>query len=118
MAGLVPAIHALLRSQDVDARHKATTVRHGLCFHAAFSIAAPVRLARRHWTARVARAPKSKTVCGSGFGGGDLWRSSAIGRRCIRLAWISLAKASGLWTILLASCARRSSRKAMRATAI
>jgi len=23
MAGLVPAIHALLRSQDVDARHKA-----------------------------------------------------------------------------------------------
>jgi hypothetical protein len=33
--------------QDVDARHKATSVRHVLCFHAAFSIGSQARLARR-----------------------------------------------------------------------
>src|SRR5438876_2177614 len=32
MAGLVPAIHVFVcRTKDVDARHKATTVRHDLC---------------------------------------------------------------------------------------
>src|SRR5882757_2212257 len=105
MAGLVPAIHAFLAqcSQDVDARRKATAVWHGLCFHAAFAIAAQARFAGRRGAVRVAAGPRSNTVCCPGSGGSDIWRSSAIARRCIRFARMSLAKASGLFTILLAS---------------
>src|SRR5260370_31904803 len=70
--------------------------------HAAFSVAAPARIWLRRCAARVACGPKSNLDC-CGAGGGVAWRSSAITRRCIRFVRRSLAKASGLVTILLAS---------------
>src|SRR5215471_20208779 len=86
-------------------------------YHAASLIVTDARASRRRCAALVAYGPKSKLgCCGSGVGGG--LSSSAIGRRCMRLARMSRAKASWLSTILLASWARRSNKKAISATAI
>src|SRR5580658_9696928 len=90
-------------------------------YHAAFPIVTRVfiaaRRSRHRRTARLAYGPKLNLGCCGSDGGVGL-RSSAIGRRCIRFAWTSLAKASGLATILLASWVRRSNKKAISATAI
>src|SRR5215831_18847253 len=64
-------------------------------YHAASLIVTDARASRRRCAALVAYGPKSKLgCCGSGVGGG--LSSSAIGRRCMRLARMSRAKASGL----------------------
>src|SRR5262249_34222515 len=54
-------------------------------YHAASLIVTDARASRRRCAARVAYGPKSKLgCCGSGVSGG--LSSSAIGRRCMRLA--------------------------------
>src|SRR6266480_4618195 len=74
--------------------------------HAAISIAAQARLARRRCAARLAKGSNWNVICRAcRLGGCRVARSSAIDRQCIKFARITLAKASGLATILLASWA-------------
>src|SRR5882724_7299613 len=108
MAGLVPAIHVFLGLSEGKTWMPGTRPRLSgtvYAYHAAFSMAASARiylLYLRRCAARVACGRKSNLDC-SGSGVGVAWRSSAIARRCIRFAWMRRAKASGLFTILLAS---------------
>src|SRR5436309_2390832 len=121
MRGLDPRIHHLRKRPSFQDGLPGQA--HGcparIVLHAAFSKVRQARAVRRRWAARVADGSKSNVAWrGVGPGGDGFWRSPAIGRRCMRLAWINLAKASGLLTILLASCASRSRTKAIRATVI
>ncbi|MEI9984263.1 MAG: acyl-CoA dehydrogenase family protein [Aliidongia sp.] len=83
--------HKTVSRPDVDGRDKPTAVRHAACYAAFLSlwVAVGLLIARRSW--------KVNSICPvAGLGGCGLLRSVGI---CLR---ISLAKASGLSTSLLA----------------